>query len=97
MKWVVRIRGRAEKQVAGLPRKVAEKLLFLMADIAENGPVRGGWPNLFKAARQPASLPPEEGEAHVCGCLAGRKRADYRGDRICWHARKSALLIVASL
>jgi mRNA-degrading endonuclease RelE of RelBE toxin-antitoxin system len=48
MKWVVRIHRRAEKQVAGLSRKVAEKLLFLIADIAENGPVRGDWPNYSK-------------------------------------------------
>ncbi|ABK98737.1 type II toxin-antitoxin system RelE family toxin [Pelobacter propionicus] len=62
MKWVVRIRGKAEKQVAVLPRKVAEKLLFLMADIAENGPVRGDWPNYSK-------LP---GNRHHCHLKKGK-------------------------
>lgn len=50
MSWTVKIHRKAEKQVAGLPRNVAEKLLFLVADIALNGPVRGTWPNYSKLA-----------------------------------------------
>jgi mRNA-degrading endonuclease RelE of RelBE toxin-antitoxin system len=48
MAWIVKMHRKAEKQVAGLPRKVAEKLLFLIADIELNGPVRGTWPNYSK-------------------------------------------------
>jgi mRNA-degrading endonuclease RelE of RelBE toxin-antitoxin system len=45
MNWTVKIHRKAEKQVASLSRKVAEKLQFLIADIILNGPVRGTWPN----------------------------------------------------
>ena len=48
MNWTVKIHQKAEKQVASLSRKVAEKLHFLIADIVLNGPVRGTWPNYSK-------------------------------------------------
>ena len=48
MNWTVKIHRKAEKQVASLSRKVAEKLQFLIADIILNGPVRGTWPNYSK-------------------------------------------------
>ena len=48
MNWTVKIHRKAEKQVASLSRKVAEKLQFLIADIVLNGPVRGTWPNYSK-------------------------------------------------
>lgn len=48
MNWAVKIHRKAEKQVASLSSKVAEKLQLLIADIELNGPVRGTWPNYSK-------------------------------------------------
>jgi mRNA-degrading endonuclease RelE of RelBE toxin-antitoxin system len=48
MIWTVKIHRKAEKQVASLSRKVAEKLQLLITDIELNGPVRGTWPNYSK-------------------------------------------------
>jgi mRNA-degrading endonuclease RelE of RelBE toxin-antitoxin system len=48
MKWKVRVHRKAEKQIASLSRRVAEKLQFLIADIETNGPIRGNWPNYGK-------------------------------------------------
>ncbi len=48
MAWTVKVHRKVEKQVDSLPRKVVEKLQFLIADIELNGPVRGTWPNYGK-------------------------------------------------
>ncbi|MBA3015215.1 MAG: cytotoxic translational repressor of toxin-antitoxin stability system [Proteobacteria bacterium] len=48
MTWSARISRKAERQVASLPRHVAEKLLLLLADIINKGPVRGDWLNYGK-------------------------------------------------
>lgn len=48
MAWIVNIHRKAERQVASLPLHVSEKLVLLLADLADKGPVRGEWPNYGK-------------------------------------------------
>ncbi len=62
MGWTVKIHRKAEKQLASLPRSVAEKLYFLMREIAISGPVRGDWPNYGKLT----------GDRHHCHLKKGK-------------------------
>jgi mRNA-degrading endonuclease RelE of RelBE toxin-antitoxin system len=48
MTWTVEFGNKAAKQVAKLPKRVADSLAALVLDIAESGPVRGDWPNYAK-------------------------------------------------
>jgi phage-related protein len=48
MAWQVIVSGRAEKQIAGLPLNVRQRLYYLLAEIEQAGPVRGNWPNYSK-------------------------------------------------
>jgi mRNA-degrading endonuclease RelE of RelBE toxin-antitoxin system len=48
MAWLVKINRKAERHLASLPRHVADKLMLLIADIENKGPVRGNWPNYSK-------------------------------------------------
>lgn len=48
MLFTVRLTRQAEKQKEKLPEKVRGALLFLLHEIARNGPVRGDWPNYGK-------------------------------------------------
>jgi hypothetical protein len=46
--WIVKLTRRAEKQKEQLPEQVKGVLVFLLHEIARNGPVRGDWPNYGK-------------------------------------------------
>jgi mRNA-degrading endonuclease RelE of RelBE toxin-antitoxin system len=48
MGWEVKIAKKAEKRIGKLPEKVRRALAVLMADIEDDGPVRGDWPNYGK-------------------------------------------------
>jgi len=48
MNWTVEFSNKAAKQVAKLPRTVADALAALALDIESGGPVRGDWPNYSK-------------------------------------------------
>ncbi len=50
MTWIVKLSRKAEKQKEKLPEQVKGALLFLLHEIARNGPVRGDWPNYGKLA-----------------------------------------------
>lgn len=48
MSYTVRLTRQANRQKEKLPEKVKTALLFLLHEIARNGPVRGDWPNYGK-------------------------------------------------
>ena len=48
MPWQVIVSQRSEKQIAGLPLNVRQRLFYLLAEIEQAGPVRGNWPNYSK-------------------------------------------------
>jgi hypothetical protein len=48
MSYAVRLTRQANRQKEKLPEKVKAALLFLLHEIARNGPVRGDWPNYGK-------------------------------------------------
>jgi hypothetical protein len=58
MAWIVKLTRKAEKQRVKLPEKVNGALLFLLHEIARNGPVRGDWPNYGK-------LGPKQHHCHI--------------------------------
>lgn len=58
MAWIVKLNRRAEKQKEKLPEKVKGALVFLLHEIARNGPVRGDWPNYGK-------LGPKQHHCHI--------------------------------
>ena len=45
MKWTVTTTKRAQKQIAQLPESAMKKLVALILDIQNHGPIRGDWPN----------------------------------------------------
>jgi hypothetical protein len=45
MKWTVIATKRAHKQISRLPESAMQKLVALIRDIENSGPVRGEWPN----------------------------------------------------
>ncbi len=51
MKWKVFIRDRVEKKIPLLPRAVRDRLIALLLEIENCGPVRGNWPNYGKLGR----------------------------------------------
>lgn len=58
MTWIVKLSRKAEKQKEKLPEQVKGALLFLLHEIARNGPVRGDWPNYGK-------LGPKQHHCHI--------------------------------
>jgi mRNA-degrading endonuclease RelE of RelBE toxin-antitoxin system len=58
MTWIVKLTRRAEKQKEKLPEQVKGALVFLLHEIARNGPVRGDWPNYGK-------LGPKQHHCHI--------------------------------
>jgi len=58
MAWIVKLTRRAEKQKEKLPEQVKGALVFLLHEIARNGPVRGDWPNYGK-------LGPKQHHCHI--------------------------------
>ena len=58
MSWIVKLSRKAEKQKEKLPEQVKGALLFLLHEIARNGPVRGDWPNYGK-------LGPKQHHCHI--------------------------------
>jgi len=53
MAWIVKITGKARKQVRLLPEKIAETLNFLLNEIQHHGPAREGWQNYGKLKGKP--------------------------------------------
>lgn len=62
MAWIVKLHRKAEKQALKLPRSAIAALYELMANIRQNGPVRGDWPNYSKL----------EGSRHHCHLKKGQ-------------------------
>ncbi len=58
MTWQVGLVGKAPKQAQKLPKKVADLLITLRAEIMASGPIRGNWPNYSK-------LGPNEHHCHL--------------------------------
>ena len=58
MTWIVKLSRKTEKQKEKLPEQVKGALLFLLHEIARNGPVRGDWPNYSK-------LGPKQHHCHI--------------------------------
>jgi len=50
MSWTVTVSAKALKGLHKLPEPVRRALALLMADIEDQGPVRGDWPNYGKLA-----------------------------------------------
>jgi len=57
MAWIVKITGKARKQVRLLPENIAETLHFLLNEIQLHGPVREGWQNYGKLKGKTGILP----------------------------------------
>ena len=45
MKWKVLIPKRVEKRISKLPQKIINRLVVLLDNLEEKGPIRGDWPN----------------------------------------------------
>lgn len=45
MTWVVKSNKRVKKQTRKLPKRIIAALYILVAEIKDQGPVRGNWPN----------------------------------------------------
>jgi len=58
MTWIVKLSRKTEKQKEKLPEQAKGALLFLLHEIARNGPVRGDWPNYSK-------LGPKQHHCHI--------------------------------
>ncbi|MBF0230060.1 MAG: cytotoxic translational repressor of toxin-antitoxin stability system [Desulfamplus sp.] len=50
MNWTLNISKKASKMILELPKNVQKSLIALLADIENNGPVRGNWANYSKLA-----------------------------------------------
>jgi mRNA-degrading endonuclease RelE of RelBE toxin-antitoxin system len=48
MKWQVILSTRAEKQIKRLSVNIKTRLLYLLAEIEQSGPIRGNWPHYGK-------------------------------------------------
>lgn len=48
MAWTVLIHPKVQKSLPRLPQRIRDVLELLVREIAEEGPVRGNWPNYGK-------------------------------------------------
>ncbi len=51
MKWIVRVKKQAIRQLRSCPKSVRSRLAALLAEIEIAGPVRGNWPNYGKLGK----------------------------------------------
>lgn len=77
--WIVGFTSKAEKQYRKLPNSIKEKLVVLLKEIEELGPVRGSWMNYSKLS---------SGDHH---CHLKKGRPTYV---VCWRVKDKRIQVV---